>query len=99
MKIFDLNTDKCTGKICSDHCFSIFGLKRGANLLKPKTWGTDAVVVDGWSGSVLPAKEALQEFKQTFGFDPYKYRLGIKSDDHIDIYGYLKKQAEAFRII
>lgn len=42
-----------------NHFTTVFGLKKGAKINDPKTWGSKAMIVDAWSKMVLPAKEAL----------------------------------------
>lgn len=40
------------------HAFSVIGLADGANINDPSSWGPDAFVVDGWTGSALSAEQA-----------------------------------------
>lgn len=48
-----------------NHFTTVFGLKKGAKLEKPSTWGSKAMIVDAWFGNgfVKPAKEALKEIE------------------------------------
>lgn len=48
-----------------NHFSTVFGLKKGADITKPSTWGTKALIVDAWFGTgiVKPAKEALKELE------------------------------------
>lgn len=64
-----------------DHSFTVFGLKRGAIMTMPNTWGREAVIIDGWSNTVLPAKEALEHFKCILDFNPKKDTLVFKEDN------------------
>lgn len=50
-----------------NHQFPIFGLKKGAKISNPATWGEKAVVVDPWVNIVMPAKEALEYLKDFLG--------------------------------
>lgn len=55
------------------HEFAVFGLKKGARLDNPKTWGQEAVVVDPWVNRVMPANEAIEYYKIKLGFDSTKH--------------------------
>lgn len=46
-----------------NHFMSVVGLKKGANLRDPKTWGSQAMIVDAWHGVVLKAKDGIEYFK------------------------------------
>jgi hypothetical protein len=47
-----------------NHYSTVFGLKKEAKIENPSTWGTKAVIVDGWKGIVMKASDALDFFKQ-----------------------------------
>jgi len=57
------------------HDFSVFGLKKGAEIDNPKTWGNNAVVVDPWSNRVMPANEAIRYYETKFGFNPEIHKI------------------------
>lgn len=45
-----------------NHFTTVFGLKKGAKLNDPKTWGSKAMMVDAWDKMVVPAKEGIGRF-------------------------------------
>ncbi len=45
-----------------DHFATVIGLKKGARLDSPKTWGNQAVVVDAWSGISMEARAAIDHY-------------------------------------
>lgn len=49
----------------SKHFTTVFGLKENADLTKPKTWGTKAIIVDAWANIVGPATDVLERIKTT----------------------------------
>lgn len=49
-----------------NHMFTIIGLSPNYNLLQPKTWGKDAVVVDSWGNKVLKTADALKWMQKFF---------------------------------
>lgn len=49
----------------ANHFTTVFGLKEGADLTNPKTWGTKAVIVDAWANIAEPAITALEKIKTT----------------------------------
>ncbi len=51
----------------TDHVFCVIGLKKGADIKNPKTWGENAVVVDGWKNFVLRAQDAMIEYENLYG--------------------------------
>lgn len=48
------------------HCFNLIGLKPGADLQKPKTWGNNAVIIDGWKNIYGKALDMLEYYKDLF---------------------------------
>lgn len=66
-----------------DHTFTIIGLKDGAKINKPKTWGNEAVIVDAWTNTVMPAREAIQYFENFLGFGSQKVSSKFKLLDKI----------------
>lgn len=52
-----------------EHVFNVIGLSEDANTKDPRTWGENAVVIDAWSGKVFTPQEALEFFKDFFGYD------------------------------
>lgn len=74
--VFNENPDRVF-----DHLFPVFGLKPGARLIDPETWGNNAVIIDGWLKFVKPAKEGLDYILQTFGFKPKTSELRFSSFD------------------
>lgn len=63
------------------HIFTVFGMKNGAQLENPRTWGNNAVVVDSWANIVMPAREAIEYFKNFFKFDGQRHSLEFGSRD------------------
>ena len=55
-----------------NHAFTVIGLDKDAKLSNPKTWGKNAVIVDGWANIVKRAKDGIEYFKEMFKFDPEK---------------------------
>ena len=55
-----LNNGKAT-----NHFSTVFNLKKGAKMNNPTTWGSKAIIVDGWKGIAMKANDALEFFKQT----------------------------------
>lgn len=51
------------------HAFCLIGLDKGANLMKPDTWGPDSVVVDPWSNTVQKASKAIKQFANMMKFN------------------------------
>jgi len=70
-------------KIDGNHMFTILGLKDGAKINKPKTWGHEAVIVDGWTNTVMPAREAIPYFENFLGFGSEKVSSKFKLLDNI----------------
>lgn len=66
-----------------DHTFTVIGLAPKAKINKPRTWGQNAVVVDGWGNIVMPAKNALEYFKQILGFNPKDSYITFANGDLI----------------
>lgn len=48
----------------ANHFATVIGLKKGADITKPNTWGSKALIIDAWSKMVKPAAEGLEEIKQ-----------------------------------
>lgn len=48
------------------HCFNLIGLKHGADVCKPKTWGNNAVIIDGWKNIYGKANDMLEYYKELF---------------------------------
>ena len=53
-----------------DHSFLVLNKAKDADLTDPKSWGSKAVIVDGWLKRVGPAADVIRELKQVFKFDP-----------------------------
>lgn len=68
-----------------DHIFTVFGLKKGAELINPKTWGNEAVIVDAWTGIVKQAHDALNYLKTFMCFDSSKHTIEYKCLDKVPI--------------
>lgn len=49
----------------ANHFTTVFGLKENADITKPATWGSKAVIVDAWANIVEPAKNALEKIQHT----------------------------------
>lgn len=50
----------------SCHVFTVLGMKKGAEPDDPKTWGSSAVVIDGWKNFVMKADDAINYFRHIF---------------------------------
>lgn len=68
-----------------DHEFAVFGLKKGAKLDNPKTWGNEAVVVDPWSNIVMQARDAIEEIKAKLGFEPIIHKIDYEVKDLVKV--------------
>jgi hypothetical protein len=55
-----------------NHAFTVIGMDKKADFSNPKTWGKNAVIIDGWSNMVTRVREGIDFIKQTFKFDPEK---------------------------
>jgi len=55
-----LRVENLDGEIVCQH-FNLIGLSKGADVTDPTTWGSKAIVVDGWNRTVKPAREALND--------------------------------------
>ncbi|MDX2085483.1 MAG: hypothetical protein SFZ03_08855 [Candidatus Melainabacteria bacterium] len=64
-----------------EHAITVFGLRPGANLEKPGTWGQQAVVLDPWLGVVMPADRALDYLREELGINAARYKLRLSSKD------------------
>lgn len=51
------------GEYTSNHFSSVFGLKKNAYIRDPKTWGTQAYIVDSWLNVCGPAFEVMKQIK------------------------------------
>lgn len=51
------------------HAFNIIGLKKTADLANPKTWGNNAVIIDGWKNMYGKAMDMLEYYKQLFNIE------------------------------
>lgn len=79
----------------NNHSFVVIGMKDGAILTNPKTWGNKAVIVDAWSKICLPAKDALQYFETLLNFNPNQNIIKYKTINKINIEKLFKaKKAE-----
>lgn len=69
------------GKVLEDlgHEFVVFGLKEKAKLTNPKTWGTNAVIVDPWTGNPFDAKEGLKAITEFLKIDSSKHEVNFES--------------------
>ena len=47
-----------------NHFSNVIGLKKGADITKPKAWGSKALVPDAWKGFVMNAHNAKELFKR-----------------------------------
>lgn len=63
------------GKQKANHLFPVMGMKKGANIDKPETWGDNAVIVDAWANFVMKAQEGLDYIKQFTGFNAQKEKI------------------------
>ncbi len=57
-----------------EHVFSLAGLKDGAKINDPSSWGK-AVVCDGWAGISMPYREAIKFYEKFFNVDFEKNKL------------------------
>ena len=55
-----------------NHAFTVIGLSEGAKLEEPKTWGKNAVIIDGWANIVKRATDGIEYFKDMFKYNPEK---------------------------
>lgn len=55
-----------------NHAFTLIGFNKDADLSNPKTWGKNAVIIDGWANIVTKAQEGIEYLKQLFSVDPNK---------------------------
>ncbi len=85
-------------KMGGNHQFTVFGLKKGADIESPKTWGSEAVVVDAWQNISLPAAEAIDLYKKNAGFDPAKHVIFFSGADLVDVDLYMQGKRN-FKII
>lgn len=52
----------------SEHFASVIGLRKGAIIERPKTWGTKAYIIDAWTGIAGPAFDVIQGFKTNLSY-------------------------------
>jgi len=76
---------ECLGVNMNDHTFTVFGLKKGAELDNPKTWGNHAVVVDPWANIVMKSSDAIEYFKTKFLFKPERHVIQYELSDLINV--------------
>lgn len=87
MTLYKNNSNK--PKYYGDHTFVVLGLKKGARLENPSTWGSEAVVVDGWRKIVLPTHDALNIYMNELGYNKSEYYIKYSSSDLINVDNYL----------
>jgi len=59
-RMFGVEVYNSGGRVFN-HFSTVIGLKKGAKMSDPKTWGSKAVLVDTWVKTVKPAHEALKD--------------------------------------
>lgn len=64
-----------SGKKEANHLFPVMGIKKGANIDDPETWGENAVIIDAWANFVMKAQEGLDYIKRFTGFNPQKQKI------------------------
>lgn len=52
--------------VVDGHSFCVIGLDDNADIAKPDTWGSEAVIVDLWSNTVDKASKAIKYFSRIF---------------------------------
>lgn len=77
--IHDKRTDDY--RINGQHVFLVLGLDKNAKISEPKTWGTNAIIVDPWSGLVKRANQGLKTIKDLFIFDSQKEYIVFEDGD------------------
>ena len=64
-----------------NHFVSVVGLKKGANIRNPKTWGSKAMMVDGWQGFVMKATDGIEYLKKELAKNQPVIKVYFKSAD------------------
>lgn len=54
-----------TKRFIRNHVSTVVGLKKGAKIENPKTWGNKAIIVDAWQGIVMKADDAIRFFEKS----------------------------------
>ena len=88
-QVFQMRTVLNNG-LHPNHYSTVFNLKEGARIDDPTTWGSKAIIVDGWKRIVMKATDALEFFKQTLtGAGKYKitrlYFIDANPRNHVSI--------------
>lgn len=64
-----LSKDKTKIRIADNHVFLVANLKEDAQIEKPSTWGSKAIVIDPWAQMVSYATEGIKKMEINFGLD------------------------------
>lgn len=81
---------KAHTKSLHDHVFVVMGVKEGADLTNPKTWGSKAVIVDSWAKMADSAYNVIENYKKMFKVNPKKDEIIFECTDMMPIEEYRK---------